>query len=136
VLLFGSVALLSFETLKGSPAAPADRPALEFSELRSRYVSSSEGPALELSGIVMNAGGQMVPPEVVLQLAGKRLAIEEPLQLGGAALPPGAERPFTVRLLLPEGTETVSLLPPSEGSRFRKSMPLVSPAWTSAGQPG
>ncbi|MEE4210889.1 MAG: hypothetical protein V2I43_16690 [Parvularcula sp.] len=132
--MLGSVALLSYETLGGGGAAVGERPAFEFRDLRSRYVRSSEGPALELSGLLANAGEVELEPEVLLQIAGRRVAIEEPLTLGGAMLPPGAERPFTVRLLLPEGTETVSLLPPTEGSRYRRSMSLVSPAWTAGAE--
>lgn len=129
--LLMSVGYLGFETLTAEPAmaAPA-RPSLDFSSVTSRYVQSAEGPALELTGVVRNDGTEAVQPEVTLQLAGNRVAIEEPLRLGVAALPPGAERPFTVRLLLPKGAKTVKLLPPEGSTAPARTMPLVSPAWT------
>lgn len=125
-----SVAYLALETLKPEAATVRERPALDFTDVASRHVMSSEGPALELSGLVRNAGETPVEPDVVLQLAGNRVAIEERVRLGAAALPPGAERPFTVRVLLPRGTKTVRLLPPSGDAAVQRSMPLISPAWT------
>lgn len=126
-----SIGILAFEILEPSAPVVTERPPLEFEEMASRHVESSEGRALELTGLVRNAGERPVQPEVTLQLAGSRVAIEEPLRLGAAALPPGAERPFTVRLLLPEGTKTVRLLPAENTRAPKGSMPLVSPAWTS-----
>ncbi|MEM7519089.1 MAG: hypothetical protein AAF368_19460, partial [Planctomycetota bacterium] len=126
-----SVGYLGFETLTAEPAADAPaRPNLDFSGVTSRYVQSAEGPALELTGVVRNEGVDAVQPEVTLQLAGNRVAIEEPLRLGVATLPPGAERPFTVRLLLPKGAKTVKLLPPEGSGAPARTMPLVSPGWT------
>lgn len=131
VLAMGlSFAYLTYETLNAAPAAPLERPALDFSGVQSRYVMSTEGPALELSGVLRNDGETMIEPDVLLQLAGGRLAIEEPLRLGGAALPPGAERPFTVRVLLPEGVRSVRLLPPEQSGLRPREMALISPAWT------
>lgn len=125
-----SLAYLTFETLNTGSASAPIRPALDFSGVETRYVQSSEGPAIELSGVVRNEGDTLVEPEVILQLAGSRVAIEEPIRLGGAALPPKAERPFTLRVVIPEGTKTVRLLPPDTAAERPRPMPLVSPAWT------
>lgn len=132
--LAASVGMLGYETF-GPPAAQdtaiGDAPApLVFSGVSSRYVQSAEGPALELSGIVRNQDAQPRAPAVTLKLSGSRVAIEERLALGSVPLSPGAERPFAVRLLLPEGARTVSLLPASKGGEPAPSMVLVSPAWT------
>lgn len=127
-----SVGYLAFETLRPTPAAAEIRPTLDFSQVSSRYVQSSQGPAVELSGIVRNVGEEGVEPEVTLQLAGSRVAIEEALRLGPVALPPGAERPFTVRILLPEGTKSVSLLPPKGAEGAPRSLLAVSPGWTAS----
>ncbi|GGY55081.1 hypothetical protein [Parvularcula lutaonensis] len=125
-----SLSYLTFETLNTGSVETPDRPALDFSDVQTRYVQSSEGPAIELSGVVRNEGDRLVEPEVVLQLAGSRVAIEEPVRLGGAALPPKAERPFTLRVVIPEGVKTVRLLPPDTEAARPRPMPLVSPAWT------
>ncbi|MEM0930080.1 MAG: hypothetical protein AAGI89_12410 [Pseudomonadota bacterium] len=127
--LITSVSVVAYDALKPVPAIVIP-PALTFSELDHRLVQSNEGPALELSGLVSNAGEEVREPEVLLRLSGKRLAIEEPLRLGLASLPPGAERPFTVRILLPQGVQSVSLLPTEEKSLMIRSLPVVSPAWT------
>ncbi|NNU16577.1 hypothetical protein HK107_09620 [Parvularcula sp. ZS-1/3] len=133
VLAMGlSVGYLAYETLTPETAVPAERPPLDFADVASRYVQSSEGPAIELSGLVRNSGETLVEPDVLLQLAGSRVAIEEPLRLGAAVLPPGAERPFTVRVLLPEGTRSVRLLPPEKSGQAMGDLMLVSPAWTAA----
>ena len=125
-----SFAYLTYETLNAPPAASIERPSLNFDGVESRYVMSSEGPALELSGVVRNDGEALTEPDVILQLAGGRVAIEEPLRLGIAALPPGAERPFTVRVLLPNGVRSVRLLPPEQSGLRPREMTLISPAWT------
>lgn len=127
--LITSVSVVAYDALKPVPAIVVP-PALTFTELDHRLVQSNEGPALELSGLVSNAGDQMREPEVLLRLSGKRLAIEEPLRLGLASLPPGAERPFTVRIVLPQGVQSVSLLPTEETSVTIRSLPVISPAWT------
>lgn len=125
-----SVSYLAYETLVPGNMPEPVRPSLDFADVSSRFVQSSEGPALELTGLVRNEGDATVEPEVVLQLAGSRVAIEEPLRLGTASLPPGAERPFTVRVLLPEGTKSVRLLPTGHVTLKPRALPLVSPAWT------
>ena len=125
-----SVSVVAYDALKPIPA-PVIPPALTFTDLNHRLVQSNEGPALELKGLVSNAGDDVLEPEVLLRLSGKRLAIEEPLRLGLASLPPGAERPFTVRVLLPSGVQSVSLLPTEETSLTVRTLPVVSPAWTS-----
>lgn len=125
-----SFAYLTYETLSAPAATVMERPALAFEGVQTRYVISSEGPALELSGLIRNEGEGLTEPEVILQLAGGRVAIEKPLRLGGAALPPGAERPFTVRVLLPEGVRSVRLLPPEQSGLRPREMALISPAWT------
>jgi len=136
VALLISMGILAYETLgPGATARSVERPQLEFSSLQSRFVQSAEGPALELTGVVRNGGETPAKPEFTLQLAGNRVAIEEPLKLGGVALPSGAERPFAVRLLLPPGTQSVSLLPPRADAPSEPDMVLVSPAWT-ADTPG
>jgi hypothetical protein len=133
-MMAASVGYLAYETLKpAEPVAAEPLPGLDFSGVTSRYVQSSEGPAVELSGVVRNIGEEMVEPEVTIQLAGSRVAVEQQLRLGTASLPPGAERPFTVRALLPEGTRTVRLLSPKEPSMAPMEMPLVSPGWTAIG---
>ncbi|MEM9840404.1 MAG: hypothetical protein AAF830_14785 [Pseudomonadota bacterium] len=137
--LIASIGILAYETFGASSAAQAAalRPALTFADVSTRYVQSAEGPALELTGVVRNSGETSVLPEVRLQIAGEKVAIEENLRLGGAKLQPEAERPFAVRLLLPEGVSSISLLPPTaDGQTVRQpSMTLVSPAWT-ADAPG
>lgn len=134
-----SVGILTYETLGPGAAVRSGvtRPALAFADISTRYVQSAEGPALELTGLVRNSGEGPVAPEVRLQIAGEKVSIEEHLRLGGAPLQPQAERPFAVRLLLPEGVTSVKLLPPvGEGAGSGKpSMILVSPAWT-ADTPG
>ncbi|MCQ8184536.1 hypothetical protein [Parvularcula maris] len=133
-IMAASVGYLAYETLKPAEMVAAELlPGLDFSGVTSRYVQSSEGPAVELSGVVRNIGEEMVEPEVTIQLAGTRVAVEEQLRLGTASLPPGAERPFTVRALLPEGTRTVRLLSPKEPSVPALDMPMVSPGWTAGG---
>ncbi|MEO1042422.1 MAG: hypothetical protein AAFX52_09030 [Pseudomonadota bacterium] len=127
--LITSVSVVAYDALKPVPA-PVIPPALTFSELNHRLVQSNEGPALELNGLVSNAGVSTLEPEVLLRLSGKRLAIEEPLRLGLASLPPGAERPFTVRIVLPQGVQSVSLLPTDKTSVVVRSLPVISPAWT------
>lgn len=127
--LITSVSVVAYDALKPAPA-PVIPPALTFSDLSNRLVQSNEGPALELSGLVSNAGSVTLEPEVLLRLSGKRLAIEEPLRLGLASLPPGAERPFTVRIVLPQGVQSVSLLPTDKTSVVVRSLPVISPAWT------
>lgn len=131
VALLISMGILAYETLgPGAAARAIERPQLEFSDLNTRFVQSAEGPAVEITGILRNTGDRPAKPEFTLQLVGNRVAIEEPLKLGGAALPSGAERPFAVRLLVPNGTQQVSLLPPQEGTSSEPDMVLVSPAWT------
>lgn len=131
--LAASIGILAWETV--GPGAVvrsgALRPTLDFADVSTRYVQSNEGPAIEMTGIVRNSGEDPVAPEVTLQLSGTRIAIEEPLRLGSAPLPPRAERPFAVRLLLPEGATAVKLLPTPMSERGGAPvMPLVSPAWT------
>jgi hypothetical protein len=133
LVLSGSIGYLAYETLKPAPVQATELPGLDFSGVTSRYVQSSEGPAVELSGIVRNVGQTTLEPEVTIQLAGNRVAVEQQLRLGGAALPPSAERPFTVRALLPEGTRTVRLLSAENQALGPKGMALVSPAWTAPG---
>lgn len=129
--LSASVGVVIYDILREDRlVAAAQRPPLVFNQLAHRYVQSSEGPALELSGLVTNGGSEPVEPSVVLQLAGSRLAIEEPLRLGIVTLPPGAERPFTVRVLLPEGVESVRLLPGEQRPVLTRNLSTVSPAWT------
>ncbi|MEO1659152.1 MAG: hypothetical protein AAFR65_15690 [Pseudomonadota bacterium] len=127
--LITSVSVVAYDTLKPIPAVIIP-PALTFTELDHRLVESNEGPALELTGLVSNDGDNVLEPEVLLRLSGKRLAIEEPLRLGLASLPPGAERPFTVRILVPQGVQSVSLLPTDQTSLVVRSLPVISPAWT------
>jgi hypothetical protein len=130
-LAAASIGYVAFETLKAPELRPAPPAPLALGDIVSRHVQSSEGAALEITGTLRNIGDRRMEPEVLLQLAGSRVAIEEPLRLGGNDLLPGAERPFTVRLLLPEGTRSVKLLPPRDVDPGRSlTMPTVSPGWT------
>lgn len=136
--LAASVGILAWETVGPGGAVRAsatERPPLEFGQLSTRHVQSAEGAALEITGILKNVGSERADPAVTLQLAGNRVAIEEPLRLGQAPLPPGAERPFAVRILLPEDVQSVSLLPLTQDPSSEPHMVLISPGWT-AEKPG
>ncbi|MEM1410107.1 MAG: hypothetical protein AAGG79_05100 [Pseudomonadota bacterium] len=131
IALIVSIAILAWETVgPGAEVRALERPALQFSGLQTRYVQSAQGPTLEITGIVKNGGEEPVDPQVTLQLAGGRVAIEEPLRLGRTELPAGAERPFALRLLLPEGVRSVNLLPLQGEPVSEQKMLLVSPGWT------
>ena len=87
-----------------------------------RYVQSSQGPALLLSGTIRNAGPAVIP-QLSLAVNAKAQAVPLP----SVAIQPGGERPFRVRVLLPSAAQDVTLrvvgvdaAPPSD--RFRMQM--------------
>ena len=86
-----------------APAAPT-RPVLTVEARLDRYVRSSQGPALLLSGVIRNEG-----PEVVPQLSLYVGAEAQAVPLPPVAVPPGGERPFRVRVLLPMAPREVTL---------------------------
>ena len=104
-----------------APPAPAAPPLVVEAQLR-RYAASSDGPAVLLSGVIRHqAEGEALTPRLTLDAG----AGEVPVPLPAVALPPGGERPFSLRVLLPPEAQTVRLAvrpgqaSPSEGAGFR-----------------
>ena len=95
-----------------APAPPA-APTLTVEARLTRYATSSQGPAASLTGVVRHEGeGGAVTPRLVLEAG----AGEQTVPLPVVPLPPGGERPFSVRVLLPAEARAIRLSVRDDGS--------------------
>ena len=83
-----------------APAAPTPPSLLTVDARLDRYVQSSQGPALLLSGTIRN-GGPAVVPQLSLDVGSEVQTVPLP----PVAVPTGGERPFRVRVLLPPSAQ-------------------------------
>ena len=93
-----------------APPPPAAPQPLSVAVQLDRYVLSDQGPAVLLSGTIRNEGGEVIPELVLIAgpAAGEN-SEEASVPLPPVLLPPGGERPFAVRVLVPTDTRTVRL---------------------------
>ena len=88
--------------LRAPPAAP---PGLTVEAALGAYALSTQGPAVTVTGRVINAGGADAVPRVTLVATTRDGTEAQDVPLPQVALPPGGERPFALRALVPDGTK-------------------------------
>ncbi|MEM9421403.1 MAG: zinc-ribbon domain-containing protein [Pseudomonadota bacterium] len=84
---------------------------VEITRLRTRYAQSTVGPILEMRGVIINQGSTSIVPHLTLttRLHGDAPPRVEPVLVSQVPLPSKGERPFVIRALVPEGTQTAHL---------------------------
>ena len=99
-------------------------------ELRA-YAVSSQGPAVMVSGLVANEGASAFVPLVTLTAETGEGREAQVLPLPRVALPPGGERPFAVRALVPEGATAlaVSVAPGEPGQAEGFTVQGIGSGW-------
>ncbi|MBB4658592.1 zinc-ribbon domain-containing protein [Parvularcula dongshanensis] len=96
---------------------PAAAPALSVEAALGRYALSDQGPAVSITGVVRNDGLDETFPRLVLTATGPAGSEAQVVPLPAVPLPPGGERPFAVRALLPEGVWALNVaVEPGEAS--------------------
>ena len=73
------------------------------------YAVSSQGPAVMVSGVVANRGRADAVPLVTMTIETPDGPVSQAVSLPQVPLPPGGERPFAVRALVPPGASGVSV---------------------------
>ena len=125
------------QKLYGAFAEPTAAPGLRVGGTLRTYAVSSQGPAVMVAGVVSNDGAAALVPVVTMTVEGPDGATSQPVALPAVALPPGGERPFAVRALVPEGVSAVRLSVVA-GTPVRDGLTLQAQgdAWGGAGHAG
>lgn len=111
-------------------ATPPAPPGLRVRAELETYAVSSQGPAVMVAGVVVNAGAAEAVPQLTMTVATPQGPSAQAVALPAVALPPGGERPFAVRALVPEGATGVSLaVAPGDVVRDGFALQTQGPGW-------
>ena len=124
-------------TLYALVTPPSAPPGLRVQGALGAFAMSSQGPAVTLTGAVVNEGDRDAVPQVTMTVQTPDGPLAQPVALPPVALPPGGERPFTVRALVPEGSTAVALtVTAGEATREGLALQTQGPGWSGhAGPP-
>lgn len=96
------------------------------------YAMSSEGPAVLVAGTISNDGRSAMVPVLTMTVATPDGPAAQRVAIPPVALPPGGERPFAVRALMPAGASGLTLsVAPGELERGGFALQETGSGWGS-----